>query len=99
MADRLEELFQRRDKERSQKAASIAVVKGKQLQWETNKQGKMRWYLHPNIDTTAIRSLLVFIQEIPAGSRSGKERHQGGRIHYILAGNGFEQLENCPEFK
>ena len=94
MADRLEELFQRRDKERSQKAASIAVVKGKQLQWETNKQGRMRWYLHPNITNTAIRSLLVFIQEIPAGSRSGKEKHQGGRVHYILEGKGYTMIDD-----
>lgn len=93
MADRLEELFQRRDRERSQKANSIAVVKGKQLPWEVNRQGKMRWYLHPNIDTTAIRSLLVFIQEIPPGSRSGKEKHQGGRVHYILEGKGYTIID------
>lgn len=89
MADRLEELFQRRDKERAQKASSVAVVKGKQLPWETNRQGRMRWYLHPNIENTAIRSLLVFVQEIAPGSRSGKQKHQGGRIHYILEGKGY----------
>ncbi len=93
MADKLELLFQRRDKERAQKAGSVAVVKGKQLEWETNRQGKMRWYLHPDITTTAIRSLLVFIQEIPAGSRSGKERHQGGRVHYILEGKGYTIID------
>ncbi|MDP2727826.1 MAG: cupin domain-containing protein [Dehalococcoidia bacterium] len=93
MTDRLEELFQRRDKERAQKAGSIAVVKGAKLPWETNRQGKMRWYLHPGIENTVIRSLLVFIQEIPPGSRSGKEKHQGGRIHFILEGKGYTILD------
>src|SRR3990172_288471 len=94
MADLLDNLFERRDRERELKAKSIAVVKGKQLPWETNRQGKMRWYLHPAIDSTAIRSLLVFIQEIPAGSRSGKEKHQGGRVHYILEGKGYTIIDD-----
>jgi len=87
--DRLEELFAQRDQWRGLLRKAISLVEGKKLKWEVNRQGKMRWYLHPNILTTSLRSLLVFMQEIPPGSRSGKQRHQGGIVHYVLKGRGY----------
>jgi gentisate 1,2-dioxygenase len=93
MADRLEELFQKRDEQRERMKNAVAVVKFKELPWEINRQGKMRWYLHPSIKNTAIQSLIVFQQEIPPGSRSGKQHHQGGRIHYIIEGKGYTVID------
>lgn len=86
--DLLEELFKQRDEWRERMKAAMSLVKGQKLDWEINRQGKMRWYLHPAMTDRAIRSLVVFMQEIPPGSRSGKQRHQGGIVHYILEGKG-----------
>ncbi|HLC25175.1 MAG TPA: cupin domain-containing protein [bacterium] len=87
--DRLEELFAQRDQWRGLLRKAISLVEGKKLKWEINRQGKMRWYLHPNITNTSLRSLLVFMQEIPPGSRSGKQKHQGGIVHFVLKGRGY----------
>jgi gentisate 1,2-dioxygenase len=87
--DLLEALFQQRDAWREKMKSAISLVKGGQLDWEINRQGKMRWYLHPAMTDRSIRSLVVFAQEIPPGSRSGKQKHQGGLVHYILDGKGY----------
>ncbi len=83
-----DELIRLRDQERERKKNSIFVVKGDELPWEVNPQGKMRWYLHPAIDDTVIRNLIVYLQEIPPGSCSGKQKCQGGVVIFVLAGRG-----------
>jgi gentisate 1,2-dioxygenase len=87
--DLLEELFKQRDQWREGMKNAMSLVKGQKLDWEINRQGKMKWYLHPAMKDRAIRSLVVFMQEIPPGSRSGKQKHQGGLVHYILEGKGY----------
>lgn len=87
--DRLEELFLLRNQWRGLMRKAISLVEGRKLKWEINRQGKMRWYLHPGITHTSLRSLLVFMQEIPPGSRSGRQLHQGGVVHYVLKGRGY----------
>lgn len=88
----LEVLFQVRDEWRQRVSNAITVVKGRKLSWEFNRQGKMKWYLHPALTDRAIRSLVIFMQEIPPLSRTGKQRHQGGLVHYILEGRGHTIL-------
>lgn len=83
-----DELIRLRDQERERKKNSIFVVKGDELPWEVNPQGKMRWYLHPAIDDTVIRNLIVYLQEIPPASCSGKQKCQGGVVIFVLAGRG-----------
>jgi gentisate 1,2-dioxygenase len=90
MADNLlDELFRKRDEWRRSMANTIYLVKGSKLPWEWNRQGKMKWYLHPALTDRAIRSLMVYVQEIPPLSNTGKQKHQGGLVHYILEGRGF----------
>lgn len=88
----LEVLFQVRDEWRQRMANAITVVRGRKLSWEFNRQGKMKWYLHPALTDRAIRSLVIFMQEIPPLSRTGQQRHQGGLVHYILEGRGHTIL-------
>lgn len=83
-----DELIMLRDQEREREKNSIFVVKGDELPWEVNPQGKVRWYLHPAIDDTVIRNLIVYLQEIPPGSCSGKQKCQGGVVIFVLAGRG-----------
>ena len=89
-----DELIKLRDAERERKKKSIFLVKGDELPWEVNPQGKMRWYLHPSIDDTVIRTLIVYLQEIPPGSSSGKLKCQGGTVIYVLEGKGHTLIDD-----
>jgi len=88
----LDDLFERRDEWRARMSEAATLIKGKHLPWEENRQGKMKWYLHPALNDRAMRSLLVFVQEIPPGTRTGKQKHQGGLAHFILEGRGHTIL-------
>ena len=71
---RYDELIDIRDKERRRIAGASVCVKGGELPWEINPQGVMKWYMHPNIDTTAHKFVMFYAQEIPPASSSGKQR-------------------------
>ena len=66
-------------------------MKGKEVEWEWNPQGKMKWYLHPSLRDRS-QTLLFYIQQLPEGSRSGRQRHQGGKVMFILEGSGHSQI-------
>ena len=89
-----DELIKLRDQERERRKRSIFVVKGDDLPWEINPQGKMKWYLHPAIDDTVIRNLIVYIQEIAPRSCSGKLKCQGGVVIYVLEGRGHTVIDD-----
>jgi gentisate 1,2-dioxygenase len=89
----LEWLYQLRDRQRAQQARAAWLIKGKDLPQERNRQGHMRWFLHPALDNVALRSMLFFQQEIPPGGRTGVQRVPGGSVLYILAGRGYTLLD------
>lgn len=89
-----DELIKLRDQERERRKRSIFVVEGDDLPWEINPQGKMKWYLHPAIDDTVIRNLVVQLQEIEPGGFSGKLKCQGGVVIYVLAGKGHTVIDD-----
>lgn len=89
----LEALFLRRDKERERMAKSTKVVDGDNLPVENNRMGLYRWYLHPDKQDVAIRTMLFWAEEIPPGSKSGKQKHQGGRLHYVQEGRGYTEID------
>jgi mannose-6-phosphate isomerase-like protein (cupin superfamily) len=91
--DLLEALFKRRDIERERLAKSTKVVDGEKLPLENNRMGLYKWYLHPDKQDVAIRTILLWVQEIPPNSRSGKQKHQGGRVHYVLEGRGYTEID------
>ena len=79
----------------AQGAGNWAVIRGEDLEYEINPQGKMKWYLHPSFEDRSMRSLLFYIQEIPPGSRSGKQHRQGGLVHYIMGGKGHTIIDGA----
>ena len=85
----LEALLDLRDRYRRQAERGVKIVRGDELPWELNRQGKTRWYIHPAKNDTAIRSLVVYMQEIEPGGRSGKQASPGGIVHYMLDGKGY----------
>src|SRR3990172_3969892 len=92
--DLLENLFQRRDKDRERIKNSPKVIEAKTLEPEINRMGVFKWYLHPALETTAIRNILFWTQEIPPGSHSGKQKNQGGRVHYVWKGKGYTMVDD-----
>lgn len=89
----LDRLLELRDEDRRRSREGEHHISGRSLSWEVNRQGKMKWYMHPSKDDTSLRTLVVFRQEIPAGSRSGRQIHPGGIVHYILKGSGHTVLD------
>ena len=89
----LEWLYQLRDRQREHQRKGAWLIKGRDLSWENNRQGKMKWFLHPALDNTSIRSMIVFEQEIPPGGRSGAQKTPGGSVLYILEGKGYTLLD------
>jgi hypothetical protein len=88
-----DELLALRDRQRGQMKKGIQVIKEKDLPLETNRQGLMRWYMHPEIRDTALNTQLFFQQEIPPGSRSGRLKFQGGQVIMILEGRGYTLVD------
>lgn len=69
------------------------LIRGDELPWELNAHGRMQWYLHPCIAYAAVQPHLFYRQEIPAGSRSGVQRHGGDVLFYILEGEGYTEVD------
>jgi gentisate 1,2-dioxygenase len=91
--DLLEWLYQLRDRQRANRTQGAWLIKGKDLPWENNAQGRMQWYLHPALENAAIRTMLFFRQEIAPRSRSGLQRIPGGSVIYIVKGRGYSLLD------
>jgi len=87
------ELIKLRDEERKRIEAATMLVKGKELPLEVNPQGLMKWYMHPCKDDTAHKALIIYVQEIPPQSKSGKQKYQGGMVIYIIQGRGFTVID------
>jgi hypothetical protein len=66
----------------------LTVISGEHLPWETNPWGVMRWYTHPSLYDTCIRTHVVYEQRVPGGSHSGKMLHQGNSLVYVMSGSG-----------
>lgn len=79
--------------ERQRKADGYAVVERQRLPVELTPFGMLRWYLHPRLEGPNTRAIYFCELEIPAGSRSGKIRHQGGIVHFVTEGQGYTDLD------
>ena len=87
------ELIRMRDDQRERFKTAIKVVRAEELPIEKNANGYYRWYLHPLLKDRALNTLMLWVQEIPPGGCSGKQRHQGGRIHLVAEGHGYTILD------
>lgn len=88
-----DELLTLRDRQRDRMHNGIQVIKEKDLPLETNRQGLMRWYLHPGISDTVLSTLMFFQQEIPPRSRSGRVKFQGGQVIMVTEGRGYTLVD------
>ena len=88
-----EELLKLRDRQREETRNGIQVIKEAELPQEVSRHGLLRWYLHPAIKDTCLSVLLFYQQEIPAGSRSGRLKFQGGQVMMITEGRGYTTID------
>ena len=88
-----DDLLAIRDEQRVQIRTGIQVVKEGDLPLESNRQGLMRWYMHPSIKDTALSTMIFYQQEIPPGSRSGRVKFQGGLVKLIVEGKGYTVID------
>lgn len=63
------------------------VVRGKDLPVELSRWGYIQWYVHPSLNDTVHKALLVWVMIIPPKSKTGKLRHKGGQIFYVWKGS------------
>jgi gentisate 1,2-dioxygenase len=91
--DLLDELYRLRDHQQRTAERAVWMIQGDQLPWQTSAQGIVRWYLHPAIDYACLHTLLFYVQRIPGGSRSGRQRHGGNAVFYVLEGRGHTILD------
>jgi gentisate 1,2-dioxygenase len=86
-------LIAMRDKERERVAKATVVASEENAPVEITPFGILRWYTHPNLDEPALKTYMLWVQEIPVGSRSGRMKHQGGRVHYVWSGKGYTVVD------
>jgi hypothetical protein len=82
--------------ERDRQYSGQMVVRGKEEPWVMTRQALVKYYMWPSShDTepqrTALDDWIVFVQDIKA--HSGKHRHQGGLVIFILEGEGYSVVE------
>jgi hypothetical protein len=88
-----DKIFELRDEQRAARKNGVQVIKEAQLPLELNRQGLMRWYMHPDIKDTILSTYLVYSQEIPPGSRSGRLLFGGDQVIYVVEGQGYTLLD------
>jgi quercetin dioxygenase-like cupin family protein len=67
------------------------VVKLEDCEQQLSRQGRLRFYLDPTIEDTPLRSWVVFTHEVR--TLSGKHRHQGGLVIYVIDGKGYSVVD------
>ncbi len=85
---------QRAERERSY--TGQVVVRGKERPFSLSRQAHVRYYLYPSRYSgepveTALDNWLVFVVEVH--KHSGKHRHQGGLVIYIIEGEGHTIMD------
>ncbi|MBF8264568.1 MAG: cupin [Dehalococcoidia bacterium] len=89
----LDDLFLQRNRWRQMMDKARWIVKAKDQTLETNRMGIYRWFVHPSFTDLACRQILFWTHDIPPGSRSGTQKHQGGRIHFVVEGRGYSLID------
>jgi hypothetical protein len=74
-----------------QQTAPLVIKAPKPSEYELCPQGLIGWYLHPQLFTdTCLLDWWVFIHDIRGVS--GRHRHQGGLVLFIIEGGGYSTM-------
>jgi len=87
-----ERIMRERAAERERNATGPIVIRRADREVHMARQGKLRYFLEPTAyKDTPLQHWRVFVHEIR--TRSGKHRHQGGLVIYVLEGRGYSVVE------
>lgn len=91
MVERLPSLYETemalyREKRRRAEEGRV-LIKAAEQPWESNRQGRLRYYLHEAFDDTAVDDWKIFSSHVDVPS--GRHRHQGGLAIYVKKGVGW----------
>ena len=67
------------------------VVRAKETPWMQNRNAKVRYYFMPYKTDTALQTMQAFEHVIHR--HSGKHRHQGGLVIFIIEGEGYSIVD------
>jgi quercetin dioxygenase-like cupin family protein len=87
------QLLEIRDRQRARRKDALWLVRDSEREWENNPQGIMQWMMHPALDNIVMKTMMIYKQEIPPGSRSGRQRFQGNMVMYIMKGKGHTKVD------
>lgn len=82
--ERLKEVAEYQEKKEEMKD----IISSDEMPWEVCRQGTIKHLLNEKMDTR-IKTLDIYMQLIPGGSRSGKHRHMAEEYMFILEGKGY----------
>jgi gentisate 1,2-dioxygenase len=88
-----DELLAIRDRQRAVIRSQSIVVRDADRPWEQNVHGKMKWYLHPSVESVC-NAYVVYRQELPPRTKSGRQRCQGGVLFYMLEGHARTRIDD-----
>jgi hypothetical protein len=82
--------------ERDRQYRGQIVVRSKEEPWVMTRQALVKYFMWPSRHSsapqrTALDDWIVFVQDIK--QHSGKHRHQGGLVIFILEGEGYSIVE------
>lgn len=90
--NRYEENLERDAARRRRALTGKVVVKPSDREWSDSRQGRSLAYLHGwALEDTAIQNWRVFVRDQRA--HSGKHRHQGGLVIYVIEGEGYTVID------
>ena len=95
--DYYEQIIEGQRAERARSFTGKVIIRGKDRPWILDRQGMVRNYLFPSrYDDgrpveSAVDGWIVFVQEVKV--HSGKHRHQGGLVIYVIEGEGHSIVD------
>lgn len=86
------ELALRQDREFAERQMTGRIVcRMEECPQNLTRQGRLRTYLGLTVKDTPLQNWVVFTHEVRTAS--GKHRHQGGLIIYVIDGNGYSIVD------
>lgn len=85
-------LLRQRDEFFDRQTQGPIVIKLKDRKFEVNRQGKVLYYMAPlTMKDVPLQDWLVF--RLHVHTHSGKHRHQGGLVIYVIEGEGYSIVD------